>query len=248
MNAAREKKNSLLAAGFSGKYTSMSISDNLQQIRENIARIAEKAGRDPKDVKLIAVSKTKPMELINEAWEAGQVDFGENRVQELREKQPLLPQARWHMIGTLQRNKVKYIAPFVHLIHSVDSEKLLKEVDKQAGSHNRIIDCLIQLNISEENAKSGLNEAKTQKILEKIDDYPHVRIRGLMGMAEFTDDREVIARQFRRLRLAAGNFRQISHPRIEMAELSMGMSGDFDVAIAEGATMVRIGSAVFGSR
>ena len=232
-------------------YTSscfMNIASNLESIHKSIHQACEKAGRNPQSVKLIAVSKTKPIELINHAFQAGQVDFGENKVQELREKQPVLPQAHWHMIGTLQRNKVKYIAPFIHLIHSVDSEKLLAEVDKQAEKNDRIIDCLLQLNISEEDSKSGLNEARTAELLTRIETYPHVRILGLMGMAEFTDDETIIRSQFHRLANARFDLARDNHPQIQLKELSMGMSGDFEIAIEEGATMVRIGSAVFGGR
>jgi pyridoxal phosphate enzyme (YggS family) len=226
----------------------MSIADHLHDIHQRIAEAAQAVGRAPESVQLIAVSKTKPITLIEEALAAGQLDFGENRVQELREKQPLLPQAHWHMIGSLQRNKVKYIAPFVHLIHSVDSERLLAEIDKQARKIERVIDCLLQLNISEEEAKSGLDEVSGADLLRRLDQYPNVRILGLMGMAAFTDDMALVRSQFARLRRASGSFGTIQHPRLEMRELSMGMSGDFEVAIAEGATMVRIGSAVFGSR
>lgn len=224
------------------------IQSNLAEILSQIEAAALAANRDPKTIKLIAVSKTKPMELIHEAFAAGQIDFGENRVQELREKQPALPAAHWHLIGSLQRNKVKYIAEWVHLIHSVDSERLLAEIDKQAAKYNRLVDCLLQLNISAEEAKSGLEEESTADLLRRIDDYPHVRIKGLMGMAMFTDDQEVIRQAFRRLRLAKESLATIAHPRIQLAELSMGMSGDFRIAIEEGSTMVRIGSAIFGQR
>jgi len=226
----------------------MIIQKNIQSILTQIAQATEEAGREASEVKLIAVSKTKPMELIHEAFAAGQLDFGENRPQELQSKYPQLVDAQWHMIGHLQRNKVKYIAPFIHLIHSVDSERLLAEVDKQAAKHDRIIDCLLQLNISEEEAKSGLQEDSTRALLEKIDDYPHVRIKGLMGMAAFIDDEDIIRSQFRRLRLAKEMLSSIDHPRISLDELSMGMSGDYHIAIQEGATMVRIGSAIFGGR
>ena len=226
----------------------MSIADNLSSIQHQISQAATSSKRQPDKVKLIAVSKTKPISLIEEAVAAGQEDFGENRVQELREKQPLLPHVRWHMIGTLQRNKVKYIAPFIYLIHSVDTERLLIEIDKQAKKNDRIIDCLLQINISEEEVKSGMEEEEARAILQSIDSYPHIRIKGLMGMAAFISDEVEISRQFRRLRLAMESFQSINHPRIQLQELSMGMSGDFELAIAEGATMVRIGSAVFGSR
>lgn len=226
----------------------MSIADNLNQIKKAIQQAAEQAGRNPGDIRLVAVSKTQPISAVREAMEAGQVVFGENKVQELREKQPELPQVQWHMIGSLQRNKVKYIAPFVHLIHSVDSERLLAEISKQAQKHDRVIDCLLQLNISEEDAKSGLNEASAGRLLEKIEDYPQVQILGLMGMAELTEDEQILRNQFGRLRKAFETFSHIDHPRIHMKELSMGMSGDFPIAIEEGATLVRVGSAIFGSR
>ncbi|MFK7924212.1 MAG: YggS family pyridoxal phosphate-dependent enzyme [Bacteroidia bacterium] len=226
----------------------MSIVDNLAAIKVRIEEATASAERPVSSAKLIAVSKTKPMSLIHEAYEAGQRDFGENKVQELTEKHPALPEANWHMIGHLQRNKVKYIAPFIHLIHSVDSERLLAEINKRAAQNERIIDCLLQLNISEEDAKSGLNENTTYELLTRLDDFPNVRIKGLMGMAELTDDQSVVKSQFARLAKAFKRYLTLDHPRIEMEELSMGMSGDFELAIAEGATMLRIGSAVFGSR
>ncbi len=224
------------------------ISANLQHIRQDIREAASACGRDPESVKLIAVSKTKPMALIRSAWEAEQVDFGENRPQELRDKHPELPEARWHMIGTLQRNKVKYLLPWIHLIHSVDSEKLLREINKQAAKHETLANCLIQLNISEEDAKSGLDEEKTADILRRMDDFPWIHIHGLMGMAAFVDDESIIRGQFRRLRLAKDQLAAIEHSRITLNELSMGMSGDFRIAIEEGSTMVRVGSALFGQR
>lgn len=224
------------------------IKENLQNVLAAI-REAEKAGnRDELSVKLLAVSKTKPMALVHEAFAAGQVDFGENRVQELVDKHPQLPEAHWHMIGRLQRNKVKFIAPFIHLIHSVDSERLLAEVSKQALKHNRIIPCLLQVNISDETQKGGFQEVDCKDILQRINDFPGVEIRGLMGMAEFTADEQVVRSQFRRLKSALQDMQELDGERVRMMELSMGMSGDFELAIAEGATMVRIGSSVFGSR
>lgn len=228
--------------------TNMAIQQHLSDILARINQACLDADREAGSVALIAVSKTKPISLIQAAVEAGQVDFGENRVQELREKQPILPDVHWHMIGSLQRNKVKYIAPYIHLIHSVDSERLLQEIDKQAAKHDRTIDCLLQVNISDEVVKSGFEEAEIEELLSRIDDFPHIRIKGLMGMAAFISDDNIIRSQFRRLRMASEQFKAIDHPRIKMTELSMGMSGDFEIAIAEGATMVRIGSAVFGGR
>lgn len=224
------------------------IAENLKIIRTQIDQAAVLAGRDPQTVKLIAVSKTKPMGLIQSAWEAEQVDFGENRPQELRDKQPQLPHARWHMIGSLQRNKVKYLMPWISLIHSVDSERLLAEINKQAAAHETTIDVLLQLNISEEEAKSGLDEESGEELLSRIGDYPWIRVKGLMGMAAFTDDESVVRSQFKRLRLAKERFETMSHPQLDLTELSMGMSGDFKIAIEEGSTMVRVGSAIFGGR
>ena len=224
------------------------IQENLQDIRSALRQEAEEAGRDPSEVKLIAVSKTKPIDAVREAMAAGQLDFGENRVQELVAKHEEIPNAQWHMIGVLQRNKVKYIAPFIHLIHSVSSEKLLVEVNKQAAKFERKIDCLLQVNISDEEQKGGMTENEVETILANIEEYPEVRIKGLMGMAEFTHDEEVIDRQFARLQTAFDGFKKHNGPQIEMQELSMGMSGDYPIAIRRGATLVRIGSAIFGRR
>lgn len=224
------------------------IQDNLKQILEALESEALLAKRDPSEVKLIAVSKTKPVSAVKEAMAAGQKDFGENRVQELVEKHEQIPGANWHMIGSLQRNKVKYIAPFIHLIHSVSSDRLLAEIDKQAGKHDRVINCLLQINISDEDQKGGFTEAAAEAVLKNIHDYPNVRIQGLMGMAEFTSDEVAIDSQFHRLQLAAQQFSQLAGPQIQMRELSMGMSGDYPIAIRRGATMVRIGSAIFGYR
>jgi len=226
----------------------MDIATNLQAIWARIATAAHKAGRKPEDITLIAVSKTKPMSLIQSAFEAGQLDFGENKVQEMTDKQPDLPRAHWHAIGNLQRNKVKYLAPYVHLIHSLDSEKLMKEIDKRAAQAERVIPCLIQLNISAEAQKGGTEENLARELIEKLDDYPHVAIHGLMGIGELTDDEGVVRRQFTRLREAGEQLVDLSHDRFEMKELSMGMSGDFEIAIEEGSTMVRVGSAIFGAR
>ncbi|MEM6763341.1 MAG: YggS family pyridoxal phosphate-dependent enzyme [Bacteroidota bacterium] len=224
------------------------IVENLKRIGESILAQSRKSGRQEGEVKLIAVSKTKPIELIRKAYEAGQLDFGENKVQELREKHPLLPEARWHLIGSLQRNKVKYIAPFIHLIHSVDSSRLLAEINKQAAKHERMISCLLQLNISDEENKSGMEEEEAEKLLGSIGEYPHVKVLGLMGMAAFTADEALIQSQFQRLAQAREKFRTFEGPQIQMEELSMGMSGDYHIAIEEGSTMVRVGSAIFGQR
>jgi PLP dependent protein len=226
----------------------MGIADRLREVKAAIANAAVTAGRESHEVQLIAVSKTRPVADILEAIAAGQMDFGENRVQELAEKHAAIPNARWHLIGTLQRNKVRQIAPFVHLIHSIDNERLLEEVNRQAHLHERIIDCLLQINISDEDQKSGMTEAEAEKILQSIDSYPNIRIQGLMGMAEFTDDMTIVRSQFRRLAAAREKLRAFKGDQVHLQHLSMGMSGDFEVAIAEGATMVRVGSSIFGSR
>lgn len=227
----------------------MDIAANLQQIQSQITDCVRKAGREAGTVSLIAVSKTKPIQMVEEAWSAGQVDFGENRPQALRDRFEAIPDARWHMIGTLQRNKIKYIAADIHLIHSVDSAKLLYAINKEGEKIQRVIPCLLQLNISEEDAKHGLDETRALNLLQEMDDLPWISIHGLMGMASFTDDTDIVRAQFQRLRLARDQFdTAISHERVTMTELSMGMSGDYEIAIEEGATMVRVGSAIFGQR
>lgn len=226
----------------------MGIAVHLATVRAEIEAAVKAAGRPPGSAQLIAVSKTHPVEAAAEAAAAGQLDFGENRVQEMVAKQAQLPQVRWHMIGSLQRNKVRQIAGFVHLIHSVDSLDLLAEIDRQAEKHQRRIPILLQLNISEEPQKGGFEEDEAEAALRDIARYPHVQVQGLMGMAEFTDDRVRVRQQFARLRVAAERYASLGIPDISMETLSMGMSGDFDLAIAEGATMVRVGSSIFGTR
>lgn len=226
----------------------MDIAAQLHDVKSQIQAACLAAGRPSSAACLVAVSKNHPVEAAASAAEAGQVDFGENRVQELVAKQAVLPHLRWHMIGTLQRNKVRQIAAFVHLIHSVDSEELLAEIDRQAAKHQRRIPVLLQLNISDEPQKGGFEEDEAESLLRRIAAYPHVHVKGLMGMAEFTEDQDRIRQQFQRLARAAAHFASSGIPDIDMQELSMGMSGDFEIAIAEGATLVRIGSSIFGTR
>ena len=214
----------------------MSTSDNLQKILNSI----------PKNVTLVAVSKTKPTDCILEAYEAGQKVFGENKVQEMAQKADLLPKdIEWHMIGHLQTNKVKYIAPFVSLIHGVDSEKLLKEINKRATKNNRVIDCLLQFHIAEESSKFGLNEKEAKKILEIQSSYPNVQIIGLMGMATFTSNKEQIKKEFSFLNTI---YKKLQKDYPKLKTLSMGMSADYPIAIDEGSNMIRVGSAIFGTR
>lgn len=203
-----------------------------------------------KNVSLVAVSKTKPDEDILALYKLGQRDFGENYVQELAAKQASLPEdIRWHFIGHLQSNKVKLIAPFVHLIHGIDSLKLLKEVNKQAAANQRTIDVLLQVHIASEETKFGFSPQELHQLLEEhaaeIKVLDHVRVRGLMGMASFTDDREQVRREFRQLHEL---YRSFSAVFPQWAVLSMGMSADYELAIEEGSTLVRIGSLLFGSR
>lgn len=219
-------------------------------VKENLEAFKSKLAGS--SAKLIAVSKTKPVELLLQAYEAGQRDFGENKVQEMAEKHTQLPsEIRWHMIGHLQSNKVKYIAPFVHLIHSVDSEKLLRAIDKEAKKAGRIIPCLLQVHIAEEETKFGLSDEETLAMLNPavLDSIPSVSIVGLMGMSTLTDNKMQIKKEFGHLKALFERIKkEVSHPRVEMGELSMGMSGDYPIAIAEGSTMIRVGSAIFGER
>jgi pyridoxal phosphate enzyme (YggS family) len=198
---------------------------------------------------LVAVSKTKPNEDIEELYALGQRDFGENYVQELVDKQAVLPKdIRWHFIGHLQSNKVKYIAPFVHLIHGVDSLKLLQEINKQAVKQNRIIDCLLQIHIAQEETKFGMNETELEEALAGAAALPNVRICGLMGMASFSDDLQKVRGEFRFLKGLFDKCREWPVVSGEWGILSMGMSGDYTIAMEEGSTMVRIGSLLFGAR
>jgi len=208
----------------------------------------------PNNVTLVAVSKTKPVTDMWKLYELGHRDFGENYVQELGEKQMQLPQdIRWHFIGHLQSNKVKYIAPFVHLIHGVDSHKLLLEINKQAQKFNRTINCLLQVHIAQEETKFGFNQEELMQAMDAVHKYKlmnelqHVEVIGLMGMASFSDDTEQVRKEFKYLKMLFDQCAQLQgHPNFSV--LSMGMSGDYRMAIEEGSNMVRIGSLLFGAR
>lgn len=194
------------------------------------------------EVTLVAVSKTKPNVDISALYEVGQRDFGENYVQELVDKQSVLPKdIRWHFIGHLQSNKVKYIAPFVYLIHGVDSLKLLKEINKQAEKCGRIIPCLLQAYIAKEETKFGMDEAEIMEVVQSIPSLPNIHVEGFMGMASFTEDDTIIRQEFQHLKKLQNRF-------FPDGTLSMGMSSDFQIAIQEGSTMVRVGSLLFGAR
>ena len=221
----------------------MDIKANLEQVKKSFI--------NPK-CQLIAVSKTKPLEDLQSAYAVGIRDFGENKVQEIQTKQPEMPaDTRWHMIGHLQSNKIKYIAPFVHIIHGVDSFKLLLEIDKQGKKIDRAIPVLLQIHIATEESKFGFDQEELDAMLANPEfiNLTHVQVRGLMGMATFTDDLEQIRTEFRGLKQLFEALKKRSLPSfIDLKELSMGMSGDYQIAQEEGSTMVRIGSAIFGSR
>lgn len=211
-------------------------------IKENLAKIKSKL---PDQVTLVAVSKTKPKEDILEAYHSGHRIFGENKVQELVEKYELLPQdIEWHMIGHLQRNKVKYIVPFVALIHGVDSLRLLKEIEKQSAKINRVQNVLLQVHIADEDTKFGLDEKELVEILNQLTEYPHVKVLGLMGMATFSDDQQKIEREFEYLHSLFIKYQT----EYQLTTLSMGMSNDFEIAVQKGSNMIRVGSSIFGTR
>jgi pyridoxal phosphate enzyme (YggS family) len=218
----------------------MSIAENLLSIKNNL----------PKGVTLVAVSKTKPVPDLMEAYEAGERVFGENKIQEMAEKWEQMPKdIQWHMIGHVQTNKVKFMAPFVSLVHGVDSFKLLKEINKQAAKNDRVIDCLLQMHIAEEETKFGLDQEELNNLLASTEfqEMKNVQIKGLMGMATFTDNQNQIKKEFTQLKSIfddLSNNDELQHCTI----LSMGMSGDYEIAIECGSTMIRIGSSIFGKR
>jgi pyridoxal phosphate enzyme (YggS family) len=219
----------------------MSIATNLQTIKSTL----------PNHVTLVAVSKTKPVPDLMEAYDAGQRIFGENKIQEMVDKWEQMPKdIEWHMIGHVQTNKVKYMAPFVSLIHGVDSLKLLEEINKQALKNNRIIDCLLQIYIAEEESKFGLDEEELASLLASptFKEMKNIRIIGLMGMATFTDNQNQIKKEFTHLKSIFDNHKNLKSEICNLKWLSMGMSGDYQLAISCGSTMVRIGSSIFGGR
>lgn len=220
-------------------------------LAENIKIIQEELATFPK-VKLIAVTKTKPVEMLLEAYQCGLRLFGENKVQEMTAKYEVLPKdIHWHLIGHLQSNKVKYIAPFVSMIHSIDSLKLLQEVDKQAKKNDRVIDCLLQIFIAQEETKFGLDEGELFELLASDDfkNLKNIRIKGLMGMASNTDNTTQIRKEFQELKSLFEKTKQNYHAEnIDFTEISMGMSSDYMLAVSEGSTMVRVGSKIFGNR
>ncbi len=219
----------------------MSITENLQNIKSLL----------PENITLVAVSKTKPISDLMEAYNAGQRVFGENKIQEMVEKhEQMSKDIKWHMIGHVQRNKVKYMARFVSLIHGVENFKLLKEINKQASKHDRIIDCLLQIKIADEDSKFGMSaeEAKTILTSEEFLELKNINITGVMGMATFTDNHDQIKQEFCYLKSVFDDLKLLNSSNKNLKTISMGMSGDYELAISKGSNMVRIGSSIFGER
>lgn len=225
------------------------VAENLQEVRRKIVRACEKAGRDPGEVTLIAVTKTKPVSMLMEAYEADARIFGENRVQEIMDKYPQLPgDIQWHMIGHLQRNKVKYIIDKVSMIHSLDSLRLAETIEQEAAAHGLRIPVLIEVNVGEEASKFGLRVPDVLPFAEALSGYPHLDVRGLMTIAPYVEDPENNREIFRQLKKLSVDIGAKNINNISMSVLSMGMTGDYEVAVQEGATMVRVGTGIFGER
>ena len=225
------------------------IRDHLNEVRENIQKACEKAGRSPQEVTLIAVSKTKPLFMLEEAYEAGARDFGENKVQEILEKHPKMPEdARFHMIGHLQRNKVKQVLPHAVLIHSVDSYRLAEQISQEAGKLGITAKILLEVNVAKEESKFGMMPEKVPEMVEQIAAFSHLRIKGLMTIAPFVDDPEKNRPVFQKLYQLSVDIKKKNIDNVNMGVLSMGMTGDYQVAVEEGATMIRVGTGIFGAR
>lgn len=227
----------------------MSVCDNYKSVEEKVIQACKRAGRDPSEVTLIAVSKTKPISMIEELLPLGVRDFGENKVQELTEKAEILsPEIRWHMIGHLQRNKVKYVVDKACLIHSVDSLRLAEEISKEAGKKNRTASVLLEVNVAGEESKFGIAPEEALPLAKEIAGLPHIQIKGLMTIAPYTEDPENNRNFFRDLRKLSVDIAQENIDNVTMNVLSMGMTGDYEVAFEEGATHVRVGTGIFGER
>lgn len=219
------------------------------QVRKNIEAACQKAGRNPEEVTLIAVSKTKPVPMLEEAYQAGSRDFGENKVQEIMDKYPVLPDdIRWHMIGHLQRNKVKYIVDKVSLVHSVDSLRLAEEISRQAEKKQTELDILVEVNIAQEESKFGTSRAEAAQLVEKIAKLPCIHVKGLMTIAPFVEHPEENRKYFRQIKELSVDIEKKNIDNVNMSVLSMGMTNDYMVAVEEGATMVRVGTGIFGER
>lgn len=225
------------------------IRENIENVRENIKKACEKSGRKTEDVTLIAVSKTKPAAMLQEAYDCGCRDFGENKVQELVEKWEQMPKdIRWHMIGHLQRNKVKYIVDKAYMIHSVDSLKLAEEISKEAGKKNITVSILVEINVAGEETKFGTSCEKACELIEEIAKLPNLLIKGLMTIAPYVENAEENRQYFEKIRQIYVDIIHKNIDNVYMDELSMGMTGDYEVAITEGATYIRVGTGIFGER
>ncbi len=225
------------------------ILENIKQVEENIKKACEKVGRNPQDVTLIAVSKTKPYEAIEEALPAGILDYGENKVQELCDKYEVLPKnIKWHMIGHLQRNKVKYLVGKTTLIHSVDSYRLAEQIEKEYAKKSMIADILVEVNMANEKSKFGITFQETERLISDIAKLEHIKIQGLMTIAPYTQNPESNREYFRNMKKLSVDISNKNIDNVNMNILSMGMTGDYQVAIEEGATMVRVGTGIFGER
>lgn len=225
------------------------ITENLEQVRKNIDEACRMAGRDPKEVTLIAVSKTKPVSMLKEAYDAGARCFGENKVQEIMDKHPQLPEdIQWHMIGHLQRNKVKYIVDKVSMIHSVDSLRLAQTIEQEAAKHNVCVPVLLEVNVAQEESKFGLKMDEVLPLIETIADFPHIKVQGLMTIAPYVENAEDNRDFFRQLKKLSVDIEAKNINNVSMSVLSMGMTGDYQVAVQEGTTMVRVGTGIFGER
>lgn len=226
-----------------------SIKDNIEEVKNKIAAACQEAGRAPEEVTLIAVSKTKPVELLREAYDCGCRDFGENKVQELLDKYEVMPKdIRWHMIGHLQRNKVKYIVDKVALIHSVDSLRLAEEISREAVKKDTCVNILIEVNVAEEETKFGVTCNEVKKLVQDIAKLPNIRVKGLMTIAPFVENAEQNRPIFSKLRKISVDIMEENIDNICMEVLSMGMTGDYRTAVTEGATYVRVGTGIFGVR
>ena len=225
------------------------VAENLAQVQKNINESYNKINRDPNEVTLIAVSKTKPVEMLKEAYDAGARVFGENKVQEIVDKYDQMPSdVKWHMIGHLQRNKVKYIVDKVAMIHSVDSLRLAETIEKEAAKKAVIVPILIEVNVAQEESKFGLKPEEVLPLIEQIADFSHIRIKGLMTIAPYVDNAEENREIFRELKKLSVDIAAKNINNVTMSVLSMGMTGDYMVAVQEGATMVRVGTGIFGAR
>lgn len=225
------------------------IKENLEEVREKIRQACQRSGRREEDVTLISVSKTKPVEMLREAYEAGSRDFGENRVQEIMEKYGQMPEdVRWHMIGHLQKNKVRQVIDKAVLIHSVDTVELAEQIEKDAAKRDLTVDILLEVNVAEEESKFGFRTEEVEAAVMKIKEFPHVHIKGLMTIAPFVSNSEDNREVFKKLYQLYVDIRSKNIDNVNMSVLSMGMTGDYEVAVEEGATIIRVGTGIFGAR